>query len=87
MARVTGSLGDFEKEKRIKIIDRPFTPSRPKNFPVILFVLGGVFGGLFFGSGLAIVFELFDNTIRRKDRLEALTDIPVISRIPPLDNR
>ena len=82
MARVTGSLGTFEQEKRIKIIDRPFTPTTPANLPLILFVIAGLFGGIAVGSALAIIMEFADNTIRRRDQAEALSGVPVLSRIP-----
>ncbi|MCP3870932.1 MAG: chain-length determining protein [Gammaproteobacteria bacterium] len=84
MARVTGSLGLFEQEKRVKVIDRPFTPTAPTNLPLVLFVVAGFIGGIFLGGGLALVLELTDSTVRRRDRLEALAGVPVLSRIPPL---
>lgn len=84
MARVTGSLGLFEQEKRVKVIDRPFTPTTPSNLPLFLFVIAGFFGGIFLGSGLALVFEVSDSTLRRRDQLETLTGVPVLCRIPPL---
>lgn len=84
MARITGSLGLFEQEKRVKVIDRPYTPTTPSNLPLLLFVVSGFFGGIFLGTGLALLLELADTTVRRCDRLEALTGAPVLSRIPPL---
>lgn len=83
-ASITGSLGIFERDKRIKVIDRPFTPVTTTNIPAIIFAIAGFFGGLFLGCGLAIILELSDSTIRRIDQLEALTKTPVLSRIPPL---
>ena len=38
LARVTGSLGTFEKENRIKIIDLPFTPSIPSSPSAFVFL-------------------------------------------------
>lgn len=84
MARVTGSLSIFEQEKRIKVIDVPFTPVVPSNLPLILFVIAGFFGGCFLGCGLAIVLELTDTTVRRCKQLESLSKLNVISRIPPI---
>ena len=84
MAQVTGSLGQFEQNKRVKIIDRPFTPSAPSNLPSFLFVIAGLFGGIFLGGGLATAMELADTTIRSRRTLEMLTDAPVLSRIPPM---
>ena len=83
MARLTGSLGVFEQEKRIKLIDRPFTPSSPTNLPSILFVIAGLFGGIALGVGLAVVAEMTDGSIRRRDQLEDLAGAPVITRLPP----
>ncbi len=84
MALVTGSLGDFEQAKRVKVIDRPFTPSAPSNPPLLLFITGGALGGLLLGCGLATLLELSDTRVRRRKQLEALTGVPVFSRIPPL---
>jgi polysaccharide chain length determinant protein (PEP-CTERM system associated) len=83
-ARITGSLGIFEQDKRVKVIDRPFTPSAPSNLPLYLFGIAGLFGGIFLGCGLALLFEISDTTLRRRDHLEELTGVPVLSRIPPL---
>lgn len=86
MAQVTGSLGEFEENKRIKVIDLPYTPSAPINLPPIIFVIAGVFGGLFLGAGFALVVELCDTTLRTRARFQEMTGLPVISRIPPLDD-
>ncbi len=86
MAQVTGSLGKFEQGKRIKIIDRPFTPSAPSNLPPIIFIIAGIFGGIFLGCGLATLLEITNTTVRSKHVLENLTGAPVLSRIPPLNN-
>ena len=83
-ARITSSLGIFERDKRVKVIDRPFTPTSPANFPLYLFCVAGLFGGIFLGCGLAVMLELSDTTLRRRDHLESLTGVPVLSRIPPL---
>lgn len=82
MAQITGSLGRFEQAKRVKIIDRPFTPSAPSNLPLAIFVVAGLFGGVFLGIGIAIVKELSDARIRTKRDVELLTGVSVISRIP-----
>jgi polysaccharide chain length determinant protein (PEP-CTERM system associated) len=83
-ARVTGALGRFEGPERIKVIDRPFTPVHTSNLPIILFIIGGLIGGISLGCGMAIIAEMADTTIRRKDILEKLIAAPVLSRIPPL---
>ena len=83
-ARITGSLGVFERDKRIKVIDLPFTPTAPSNLSLYLFVIAGIFGGLFLGCGLALLLEISDTSLRRRDRLEILTGVPVLTRIPPI---
>lgn len=82
MAEVMGSLGQFEQSKRIKIIDRPFTPSRPINLPILLHAILGLIAGSLLGTGLAVVLELTNSTIRYREQVEALTSLKVISRIP-----
>ncbi len=82
MAQVTGSLSKFEESKRVKIIDKPYTPTAPINLHWVIFVVAGCFAGLFMGTGFALVFELSDSRIRRKDVLEKLTHSPVLSRLP-----
>ena len=82
MAQVTGALGLFEQAERIKVIDRPFTPSAPSNLPVSVFIIAGLVGGLLLGAGLALFAELTDLTIRTASQVEKLSGLPVISRIP-----
>lgn len=82
LARVTGSLGSFEKEKRIKIIDLPFTPSMPTNPSAVVFLIAGLVGGLFFGIGCAVITELNDHTIRYQKALVEQLGLPVLTRIP-----
>ncbi len=84
MAQVTGALGLFEQADRIKIIDRPYTPSAPSNFPLWLFVCAGLIGGLLLGLGLALFAELADPTLRTAAAVAAVTGLPVLTRIPPL---
>lgn len=83
MAKLTRSLGVFEQEKRVKIIDRPYTPSGPSNLPTILYAIAGIVGGIGLGVGMAVIAELCDTSIRRKDEIKALNPAPVLSRIPP----
>ncbi|NRA82566.1 MAG: chain-length determining protein [Gammaproteobacteria bacterium] len=84
MARMTKALGNFEQNKRIKIIDLPYTPVASSNYPLALYIFSGLLAGILLGSGLATLLTLTDTRIFRRDQLETLTSIPVISRIEPL---
>ncbi len=84
MAQLTGSLGVFEQNKRVKIIDLPYTPSAPSNLPTAIFIIAGLFAGIALGCGLATLFELFDTSVRRPDELYKLTEAPVITVIPKI---
>ncbi|NUW73005.1 MULTISPECIES: GNVR domain-containing protein [Vibrio] len=84
MAQLTGSLGVFEQNKRVKIIDLPYTPSSPTNFTPTVFAAVGVIAGLVLGIGMAIVLELFDTTIRRRDQLTQISGVPLITAIPKI---
>ncbi len=86
MARVTRELGRFEQDERIKVIDRPFKPSFSSNPAPILFVLSGLFGGFFLGLGLVVILEMIDSSIRRRDQLVKITEVPVLTRLPSIDN-
>ncbi|PCS22457.1 GumC family protein [Candidatus Enterovibrio escicola] len=87
MARLTSSLGVFEQDKRIKIIDRPFSPSTPSNISLIVFTISGLIGGVLLGFSTAVLLELTNTTIRHISTLEAITSSPVITRIPPLKDK
>ncbi len=82
MARITGSLSLFEQTSRVKVIDKPFTPSSPSNFPALIFVVAGFAGGIFLGIGLAIILEFLDTSVRYRSQLEQITGSAVFGRIP-----
>ncbi|MPW36441.1 Wzz/FepE/Etk N-terminal domain-containing protein [Vibrio sp. B1Z05] len=78
MAQLTGALGVFEENKRVKIIDLPFTPSSPSNWPMFIYLIIGLIGGLGLGTGIAIILELFDTTIRNEADVKSVTSIPIM---------
>lgn len=84
MAQLTGSLGIFEQNKRVKIIDLPYTPSRPANLPIIVFIVAGMVAGIGLGCGIAVLIELFDSSIRRKEEIEQITNAPLLTQIPKI---
>ena len=84
MAQLTGSLGVFEQNKRVKIIDLPYTPSIPSNMPSFIFVIAGLIAGMGFGIGLSILFELFDSSVKGSAQVEEALGVPVITVIPKM---
>lgn len=82
MAKITGSLSKFESQDRVKIIDRPYTPTRPTNPPVILFVVAGLFAGLALGIGCAIIGEVTNSRVRRTDQILSIIEDCMIIHLP-----
>lgn len=85
MAKVTGELSRYQAPERIKVIDRPVLPTRPTKPMPVLFAVSGLVGGLALGAGLTLLLELSDVSVRRIRQMEALTGVPVLARIAPLD--
>lgn len=83
MTKVSRDLTAFEKGERIKMIDPPATPATPAT-PPVLFLLAGIFAGIVVGITLATVAEVTDTSLRRRSRLQAITGVAVLSRVPPL---
>lgn len=83
MARVTRSLGKNEESERVKLIDPPFEPLAPINLSIVVFVAAGLVAGVGLGLGLAVIAELLDTSIRRKDTLVEMLNVPVLARVPP----
>ena len=85
MARLTGSLGRDEEPERIKIIDAPQEPTTPVTPGGILFVIGGLVGGIALGAGLATVFEVLDPRLRRSKAFEEASGLPVLAFLPKIE--
>ncbi len=82
LAEVTGALGKFEESDRVKMIDPPFEPTKPSNYPLFLYIIAGVISGGFLGCGIAAFLEIADIRIYTMGTLEGILDAPVIDRIP-----
>ena len=87
MAKVTGDLSRFQAPQRIAVIDRPVDPTKPIQPVGVLFTVGGLFGGIFLGIGLATLMEMMDGTIRTARAMQKLAGVPVLARIAPLERK
>lgn len=85
LAKVTGALGRYEEGDRVKVIDQPYNPQAPINPSTAIYIIAGVVGGLLMGIGLALLFEISDTTVIRRDVLEKLIGAPVITRVPKIN--
>jgi uncharacterized protein involved in exopolysaccharide biosynthesis len=81
MARVTGDLGLFEADDRVKIVDPPGEPVSNAPSPY-LFLLAGIVAGLGLGLGLAVTAELGDATVRRRAQIESIRGLRLLARFP-----
>ncbi|MEQ8584970.1 MAG: hypothetical protein RLO01_04775 [Thalassobaculaceae bacterium] len=82
MAQVTGSLGRFGSSETVKVINPPVVPKARSGLPVPIYGVLGLFAGVAIGLGLALVVDLLDPTVRRREQIERGLDIPVLTRLP-----
>jgi len=79
-----GVLEDEELTERYVVARRPsltYTPAFPNR---ALFVIVGLFLGITFGMGVAIVAEALDGTIRSTRDIRLIMDMPPIAAIPAI---
>ena len=82
MAKVTGALGKFEEDERVKVIDRPFTPHASMNHSLLLYFIAGLFGGVGLGCCAAFLLEISNTQIVKRDVVESILGVQVITRLP-----
>lgn len=81
MAQVTSSLGRFGSPETVKVVSPPVVPKAPGGKSTTVYAILGVVAGIALGLGLAVVVDLLDPTIRRREQVEAL-GVPVLTRLP-----
>ena len=84
MARVTGALGRQAAPDLVRIIDQPQDPTTSNAWPLAVYLVAALVGGMALGGGLAFAAELLDTTITRPAMMAELAGLPVLSRLPPL---
>jgi len=83
-ASISYALGRFQEPERVKVIDPPADPKAPVTPPGIIYLVASLFGGVSLGIGLAVVMELLDQRLRAARDFAALTQAPVVARLPRL---
>ncbi|UTV26735.1 GumC family protein [Photobacterium atrarenae] len=82
MAQVTGELGRFEEQDKLKIIDIPYTPTQPTNWPWWISFILGIVGGLGLGLSMTTLMVLTDTRIYATEQVQRITRTAVLGRIP-----
>lgn len=69
----------------VQIIEKAEIPDSPVSPNKVLNTIIGFMLGLMISIGITFLLEYMDNTVRNKDDLEKLLDIPVIGNVPKID--
>ncbi len=78
----TLSMGGLSSLKEVNGASLPIDKEGPNRGKFLMF---GFFGGLFLGLGWVVTRTLPDTTVRRREDLEALVDLPILGTMPKLD--
>jgi polysaccharide chain length determinant protein (PEP-CTERM system associated) len=83
-AQMATELEARQKGERFVILDPAPVPVLPFGPNRILISLGGLIAGLFAGIGLAVTFEMLDQSVRSEYEAAHLLGIPVLAGIPQI---
>ena len=83
MAKVTSALGREAAPDLVRVIDQPQDPTSSNAWPLAIYLIAALVGGVALGSGLAFAAELLDTTVTRPAMVAELVGLPLISRLPP----
>jgi capsular exopolysaccharide synthesis family protein len=70
----------------ITMVDTALTPDKPARPNVPVYLVLGVFGGLFFGFCASLLWNSIDNKVQGVEEIEVL-DIPVVSILPQVKDQ
>lgn len=83
-AKSVSEYSEFQATDRVKLVDAPVEPSGPTRPMTLMFVLGGLFGGVFLGGSIGCFLEMLDPSVRRIRDMERIVGVQVLDRVPPL---
>jgi polysaccharide biosynthesis transport protein len=78
------SLEKRQQGEQFRIIDPPGFPLKPYKPDRMLFALGGLLAGIFFGVIGTAAMELIDGRVFHESDFKELVNAPVLTEIPPL---
>jgi exopolysaccharide transport family protein len=82
-AKETGISGEL-KTSNVRVVDAAEASERPVSPRRTLNLLIGLFGGAFFGIGLAFFFQYLDNRVKTPEEIETHLGLPSLGLIPAL---
>jgi polysaccharide biosynthesis transport protein len=85
-AKETGISGEL-KTSNVRVVDAAEIADSPISPRRSLSVMLGLFGGAFFGIGLAFFFEYLDNRVKTPDEIEKHLGLPSLGLIPMLPGK
>lgn len=76
-----------QKGEQFHIVDTAKRPERAVSPNIVTLFLGSLAVGLGIGIGIIFLIDFLDNSVRYKDEVEEITDLPVISTISKIERR
>lgn len=83
-ARVSQQVELASQQNRFNILDAAEVPLRHASPKVPLLIIGGVFGGIFLGLGLILLFEFLDQSVVREEEMVFTFDETILASVPKL---
>jgi succinoglycan biosynthesis transport protein ExoP len=81
-AQMSRNLEKLQGIDQFHILDPANFPTKPEGWPRVLFVLGGLAGGVGLGFGLAVFLDFYFPTFRRSVDVELSLGYPLLATIP-----
>jgi polysaccharide chain length determinant protein (PEP-CTERM system associated) len=81
-AEMSAKLEQYSKGQQFRVIDPAYLPERPSFPNHWLFALGGGLCGLLLGTGLTVVVDFLDPTVKDLEDVRDLLPFPVVAVMP-----